>query len=57
VGKVVWLSASKVGGALSFDGKENFMRVLTPVLDPSSGSFSAIAWVKGGAPNRLIASQ
>ena len=57
VGKVVWQPAGKVGGALSFDGKENFMRALTPVLDPSIGQFSVIAWVKGGAPNRVIVSQ
>ena len=57
VGKVVWQPAGKVGGALSFDGKENFMRALTPVLDPSSGPFSVIVWVKGGAANRVIVSQ
>ncbi|MCU0914180.1 MAG: protein kinase [Planctomycetes bacterium] len=57
VGKVVWQPAGKVGGALAFDGKENFMRALTPVLDPSSGPFSVIGWVKGGAANRVIVSQ
>ena len=57
VGKVVWQPAGKVGGALAFDGKENFVRTLTPVLDPGTGPFSVIAWVKGGAVNRVIVSQ
>ncbi|MBM4027180.1 MAG: hypothetical protein FJ280_17505, partial [Planctomycetes bacterium] len=57
VGKVLWQPAGKVGGALAFDGKENFVRALTAVLDPAGGPFSAIAWVKGGAPNRVIVSQ
>ena len=57
VGKVVWQPAGKVGGALVFDGKENFVRALTPVLDPATGPFSVIAWIKGGATNRVIVSQ
>ncbi|MCX5646979.1 MAG: protein kinase [Phycisphaerae bacterium] len=57
VGKVVWQPAGKVGGALAFDGKENFVRTLSPVLDPATGPFSIIAWVKGGATNRVIVSQ
>ena len=57
VGKVVWQPAGKVGGALAFDGKENFVRTLTPVLDLATGPFSIIAWVKSGAANRVIVSQ
>jgi hypothetical protein len=57
VGKVVWQPAGKVGGALAFDGQGNFVRTLTPVLDPATGPFSLIAWVKGGATNRVIISQ
>lgn len=44
------------GGALDFDGTDDF--VSTPfVLDPSRGSFSVFAWVKGGAPGQVILSQ
>jgi serine/threonine protein kinase len=58
VGKVLWQPAGKVGGALAFDGKENFVRTVgTPVLDPGAGPFSVIAWIKGGATNRVILSQ
>jgi len=58
VGKVVWQPAGQVGGALAFDGKENFVRAVgTPVLDPAFGPFSVIAWVKGGAADRVIVSQ
>jgi len=57
IGNVVWQPDGVVGGALAFDGKENFMRTVTPVLDPSTGPFSVIAWVKGGATGRVIASQ
>jgi serine/threonine protein kinase len=57
VGNVVWQPAGKVGGALAFDGKTTFARTVSPALDPSSGPFSVIAWVKGGAANRVIMSQ
>lgn len=46
----------KQDGALRFDGTDDFAR--TPfVLDPSLGSFSVFAWVKGGAPGQVIISQ
>ena len=57
VGKVVWQANGMIGGALAFDGKENFVRTMSPVLDPAKGPFSVIAWVKGGATNRVIVSQ
>jgi hypothetical protein len=57
VGSVVWQADGKVGGALAFDGNGNFMRTVRPVLDPGAGPFSLLAWVKGGAPNKVIASQ
>jgi hypothetical protein len=45
-----------IGGALQFDGLTNF--VLTSVVqDPSEGSLSVFAWVKGGAPGQVILSQ
>jgi len=57
VGNVVWQPDGIVGGALAFDGKHNFMRTVTPVLDPAKGPLSVIAWVKGEATGRVIVSQ
>ena len=57
LGNAAWQSDGKIGGALAFDGKPNFARTLSPVLDPAKGPFSVIAWVKGGAPNKVIVSQ
>jgi L-ascorbate metabolism protein UlaG (beta-lactamase superfamily) len=49
-------AAGKVGGALELDGVDDY--VSTPfVLNPSAGSFSVFAWVKGGAPGQVILSQ
>jgi hypothetical protein len=52
-----WESANgKQDGALRFDGTDDFAS--TPfVLDPSLGSFSVFAWVKGGVPGQVIISQ
>ena len=57
LGNATWQPAGKIGGALAFDGKSNFARTMSPVLDPAAGPFSVIAWVKGGAANRVIVSQ
>jgi len=57
VGDAVWQPDGMVDGALALDGTHNFMRTLLPVLDPAKGPFSAIAWVKGGAADRVIVSQ
>ena len=57
VGDVVWEPNGVLGGALAFDGQENFMRTVDSILDPATGPLSVIAWVKGGAPNRVIVSQ
>ncbi len=43
-------------GALRFDGIDDFAS--TPfVLNPSLGSFTVLAWVKGGVPGQVIISQ
>jgi len=57
VGDPIWQPAGgKVKGALQFDGIDDY--VSTPfVVDPSQGSFSIFAWVKGGAPGQVIVSQ
>jgi len=57
VGDVAWEPNGVIGGALAFDGEANFMRTVDAVLDPATGPLSVIAWVKGGAPNRVIVSQ
>ena len=58
LGNAPWQPAGgKIGGALLFDGKDDFVRSGSVVLDPAAGPFSVIAWVKGGAPNRVIISQ
>jgi hypothetical protein len=48
--------AGMLGGALSLDGADDRM-VTDFVLDPAEGPFSAIAWVRGGAPGQVIISQ
>jgi hypothetical protein len=58
LGNAAWQpQGGKIGGALAFDGKDDFARSGKCVLDPAKGPLSVIAWVKGGAPNRVIVSQ
>ncbi len=45
-----------VGGALQFDGIDDYVSTAF-ILDPAKGSFSAFAWIKGGAPGQVIISQ
>jgi L-ascorbate metabolism protein UlaG (beta-lactamase superfamily) len=56
-GAPVWRPADgKVGGALELDGVDDY--VSTPfVLNPSAGTFSIFAWIKGGAAGQVILSQ
>ena len=56
-GNPIWQpDGGKVGGALQLDGVDD--HVSTPfVLDPSSGSFSVIAWIKGGGAGQVVISQ
>jgi hypothetical protein len=58
LGNPAWQPAGgKVGGALQFDGKDDFLRPVSSVLDPAQGPFSVLAWVQGGAPGQVILSQ
>jgi len=58
LGGVTWQpDGGKIGGALAFDGKDDFVRSGKSVLDPAAGPFSVIAWVRGGAAGRVIVSQ
>ncbi len=49
-------AAGRIAGALEFDGIDDYVGTDT-VLDPSEGSFSAFAWIKGGRPGQVIISQ
>jgi hypothetical protein len=56
-GNPVWRStAGKVGGAVQFDGIDDYANAGF-VLNPSSGPFSILAWIKGGMPGQVIISQ
>jgi len=56
-GGALWQPAGgKVGGTLMFDGSDDY--VGTPfILNPGKTSFSATAWIKGGAMSQVIISQ
>ena len=56
-GGPIWQpSGGKVNGALQLDGTDDY--VSTPfILNPSSGPFTTIAWVKGGSPGQVVVSQ
>lgn len=57
-GHATWQPAGgKIAGALAFDGKGAFAASAESVLNPATGPFSVIAWVKGGGPGRVIVSQ
>jgi Tol biopolymer transport system component len=56
-GGPLWQSSGgKVGGALEFDGVDDYISIPF-VLNPGEGSFSVFAWTKGGAPGQAIKSQ
>ena len=56
-GGPVWQpTGGKVAGAIQLDGVDDCIK--TPfVLNPSDGTLSVFAWVKGGAPGQVILSQ
>jgi hypothetical protein len=57
VGGPVWLPDSGiVEGALQLDGIDDYVRTDT-VLNPANGVFSALIWIKDGAPGQVIVSQ
>jgi hypothetical protein len=56
-GGPVWHSSGgKEGGALQFDGTNDYVRAPF-ILDPSAGSFSVFAWIKSNARGQVIISQ
>ncbi|MBN2593580.1 MAG: hypothetical protein JXA81_08750 [Sedimentisphaerales bacterium] len=46
----------KIDGALEFDGIDDYIDAGF-VLNPASGPFSVLAWIKGGAPGQVIIAQ
>jgi len=56
-GGPVWQHVDvKVGGALKFDGIDDYLSVPF-LLNPGEVSFSIFAWINGGAPSQVIVSQ
>ncbi len=56
IGVPTWRpDAGKVGGALELDGATCILT--DSVVNPNSGPFSILAWIKGGAPGQVIISQ
>ncbi|TFG48629.1 MAG: hypothetical protein E4H40_04350 [Candidatus Brocadiia bacterium] len=56
-GEPLWQPVGgRLDGALQFDGIDDYMET-DFVHDPSKGSFSVRAWIKGGAPGQVIISQ
>jgi len=57
MGGPVWQpDGGVVAGALQFDGIDDYVST-DPALNPADGKFSAIVWVKGGAPGQAVLSQ
>ena len=56
-GSAVWQPGSgMLGGALELDGIDDYIAPML-ILNPVNRPFRIIAWVKGGAPGQVIASQ
>ena len=56
-GEPVWQpTGGKFAGALELDGIDDYVET-DFILDPTKGSFSVFAWIKGGARGQVIISQ
>jgi hypothetical protein len=56
VGNAMWQpEGGKIGGALAFDGVDDFVLAASPA-GLVSGRFSVCVWIKGGAPGQAIVS-
>ncbi len=56
-GNPTWRPAGgKVDGALEFDGDADYVETAF-VLNPAQTLFTALAWIKGGAPGQAVLSQ
>ncbi len=57
LGDPVWRpDGGQVGGALEFDGIDDFISARAP-LNPADGPFSVLVWVKGGAAGQVVVSE
>lgn len=57
MGGPIWqFDGGMVGGALQFDGMDDYVRT-DHFMNPAEGKFSVIAWINGGAPGQVILSQ
>jgi len=57
LGDPIWEpNGGQVNGAVHLDGVDDYI-MTTPVLNPSDGPFSVLAWIKGGAAGQVILSQ
>jgi N-acetylneuraminic acid mutarotase len=57
IGNPVWQpTGGLVDGAIQLDGVDDYI-IAAPVLNPASGPFSVLAWVKGGAPGQAVISE
>jgi hypothetical protein len=56
-GEAVWQpDGGQMAGALEFDGVDDYVAPMCS-LNPQDGPFRILAWIKGGAPGQVIASQ
>jgi N-acetylneuraminic acid mutarotase len=56
IGDPLWLpDGGMVDGAIQLDGVDDYI-ITSPVLNPANGSFSVLAWIKGGAPGQTVIS-
>ena len=57
IGDPLWLpDGGMVDGAILLDGVDDSI-VTGPVLNPSAGPFSVLAWIQGGVPGQTVISQ
>ena len=57
IGDPLWLpDGGLVDGALQLDGVDDYI-ITAPVLNPASGPFSVLAWIKGGAAGQTVISE
>jgi hypothetical protein len=54
-GNPVWEpDGGYIDGALHFNGVDDYIETPYFVLNPGDGSFSAFAWIEGGAPGQVV---
>jgi N-acetylneuraminic acid mutarotase len=57
IGGATWQpDGGQVNGAIQLNGVDGCV-VTGPILNPADGSFSILAWIKGGAPGQVVVSQ